>query len=269
MRSRSPPRRRQTGSPRARPTRSQTATSTIQLRPWWKSTVSTIPWTASVSDGVEAEQQPLEQLAVRQRVAARVALDAVVGADDHDRRVLVTSAARGPRRRGTAARAGSDTAASRSTRSSLAGVERIPERVAALDERGRRRRVASLDAHADRLARRRAVRFAERPSRRRPPRRPRPRRARGGRRSPRAARRRRRRARPGRSRAARRPTSWSGAAPRARSPCSSSASAATPARTRPASGRRTRAPACGPGWDGRAWRWPRRRSGSPGARGRR
>ena len=88
IRSRSPPSRRQTGSSRARPTRSQTATSTIQLRPWWKSTVSTIPWTASVSDDVEADEQPLEQLAVGQRVAARVALDAVVGADDHDRRLL-------------------------------------------------------------------------------------------------------------------------------------------------------------------------------------
>ena len=34
----------------ARPRRSQTATSTIQLRPWWKSTVSRIPWTCRVSD---------------------------------------------------------------------------------------------------------------------------------------------------------------------------------------------------------------------------
>ena len=42
-------RRRRAGAraarPRARPRRSQTATSTIQLRPWWKSTVSRIPWT--------------------------------------------------------------------------------------------------------------------------------------------------------------------------------------------------------------------------------
>ncbi len=45
---------------------------------------------------VEAEQQPLEQLAVRQRVAARVALDAVVRADDRDRRFLGRSWLRVP-----------------------------------------------------------------------------------------------------------------------------------------------------------------------------
>ena len=38
---------------------------------------------------VDSDEQALEQLAIRNRIAARVALDAVVGADDHDRRVLV------------------------------------------------------------------------------------------------------------------------------------------------------------------------------------
>ena len=37
---------------------------------------------------VDPDQQPLEQRAVGQRVAARVALDAVVAAHDHDRRLL-------------------------------------------------------------------------------------------------------------------------------------------------------------------------------------
>ena len=48
---------------------------------------------------VDADEQPLEQLAVRNAVAARVPLDAVVGADDDDRRVLVRRAAPDPRPR--------------------------------------------------------------------------------------------------------------------------------------------------------------------------
>ncbi len=37
---------------------------------------------------VASDEQALEQRAIGHRVAARVALDAVVGADDHDRRLL-------------------------------------------------------------------------------------------------------------------------------------------------------------------------------------
>src|SRR5205807_1845388 len=37
---------------------------------------------------IDADEQPLEQLPVRQRVTACVALDAVVAAHDHDRRFL-------------------------------------------------------------------------------------------------------------------------------------------------------------------------------------
>ena len=47
---------------------------------------------------VDAHEQTLEQLAVGQRVPARVALDALVGADDDDRRVLVRAGLRIPRR---------------------------------------------------------------------------------------------------------------------------------------------------------------------------
>ena len=37
---------------------------------------------------IDADEQPLEQLPVRQRVTACIALDAVVAAHDHDRRFL-------------------------------------------------------------------------------------------------------------------------------------------------------------------------------------
>ena len=41
------------------------------------------------SHRVDADEQPLQQLAVGQRVPARVSLDAVVTADDHHRRLLL------------------------------------------------------------------------------------------------------------------------------------------------------------------------------------
>ncbi len=40
------------------------------------------------AERIDADEQPLEELTVRQRVAACVALDSVVAADDHDRRLL-------------------------------------------------------------------------------------------------------------------------------------------------------------------------------------
>src|SRR5256714_11957431 len=38
--------------------------------------------------GIDTDEQPLEQVAVGQRIAARVALEPFVAADDHDRRLL-------------------------------------------------------------------------------------------------------------------------------------------------------------------------------------
>ena len=48
---------------------------------------------------VDADEEPLEELAIGDGVTARVALDSVVGADDDDRRVLVRPRHRIPRGR--------------------------------------------------------------------------------------------------------------------------------------------------------------------------
>ena len=116
MRRRSPPSSLHTGSPRARPRRSHTATSTIQLRPWWKSTVSTTLAHGSVSDTSRPTSSRSSSARSGSVVAARVALDPVVGAARSRRSPPGTCAARDPRLRRTAGRAGSGSDASRSPR---------------------------------------------------------------------------------------------------------------------------------------------------------
>ena len=206
MRSRAPPSRRQSGSPRARPTRSQTATSSVQLRPWWKSTVSRIPRTVSVS--VASTPTSKRSSSSRSGTPSPLAYPStpVVRADDDDRGVLVRPRHRVPCRMERRVERIAVDAASRSRRcASVAAVEGALELVAPLDESGRCGRVATLDADADRLSRRRAIGGTRRPSRRGRRDRPRRRRARAGRRSLRAVRQPPRRARPARSRAALRP----------------------------------------------------------------
>ena len=46
---------------------------------------------------VDADEQPLEQLAIGQRVTARATFDPFVGLDDHDRRLLARPRHRIPR----------------------------------------------------------------------------------------------------------------------------------------------------------------------------
>ena len=220
---------------------------------------------------VDADEQALEELAVRHAVAARIALDARRRSGRRRSSRPGASAARDPRRRGTAARAGSGSrrvsiAAMRITRRSRTGCERV----APLDERGAAAAGSRPSTHTP-IAFRVAARFASRTA------------------VSSSA--------PGSTQTAtstsRSPVASSSPsatasstpcadpelrrAPRHRlvalvergAPCSSSASAARRARTRPASARRTRERACGPERGGRASRSRLRRSGSRGARGRR
>ena len=101
MRSRSPPRSRHSGSSGAR--REEVPDGDLD------DPVAAVVQVDGLDDAVDGvgvgrvdpDEQALEQLAIGNRVAARVALDAVVGADDDDRRVLV-----GARLRSQAARNG-------------------------------------------------------------------------------------------------------------------------------------------------------------------
>ncbi len=92
----------------------------------------------SVAHRVDPDAQLLEQLAVGQAVAARVALDAVARADDDDRRILVRAwlGVPGGRER-RIQRIAVPPRLDRCDAHSVAAVERVTERIAPLDQRGR------------------------------------------------------------------------------------------------------------------------------------
>ena len=77
--------------PSARATRSQTATSSDPVPAMVEVDGLADPVDDLRVRRVDPDEEPLEQLAVGERVAARVALDAVVGADDDERRVLMSA----------------------------------------------------------------------------------------------------------------------------------------------------------------------------------
>ena len=113
---------------------------------------------------VDADEEPLEELAVGDGVAARVALDSVVGADDDDRRVLVRSrhGIPGGRERRIERVAVPSRLDSPRCASLLPRVERAAQRVPPLHERRGRIRVSAVDADAESLARRGPACDAER-----------------------------------------------------------------------------------------------------------
>ena len=271
IRSRSPPRSRQRGSSRARPRRSQTATSTIQLRPWWKSTVSTIPWTASVSD--TSRPTSSRSSSSRSGTASPLAYPSTRSSE----RTTTIVASWNVRGSGSHAARNGGSSGYRYRRVSIEAMFTRRCRTGSGASRGRSTSCAAAlgsrpSTHiADRLAAPPIGSPRGRPSRRRQ--RPSSQIATSTIRSS---------GRldqavgdgvehaPGRCRAARRPRSSSRARASSRSPCSSSVSAA---RSGSYSGcdcaRRSRAPASGPATGGRTSRSPRPPSGCRAGRARR
>ena len=96
-RSERPPSSRHSGWPTSRPTRSDRDLDRPRPPPW-KSTVSQDLAHRLGPHRVHADEQPLEQRDVGQRVAARVARDAVLGAHDHERLLDRRARRRVPRR---------------------------------------------------------------------------------------------------------------------------------------------------------------------------
>ena len=97
-RSARPPSRRQSGSPSALPTRSQTATSTVHGLPPWKSTVSQSSRTTSVRNGSTPARSALELGGVRKGVPARVPRQPLVRPYGHERRLDLLARHRVPGR---------------------------------------------------------------------------------------------------------------------------------------------------------------------------